>query len=70
MDDPAKQHKITDDDWQNRNRWDDYELAANEMFAKTDKPHAPWVIVESNNKKYARIKALQTVTDALDEALR
>jgi polyphosphate:AMP phosphotransferase len=70
MTDPSKQHKITDADWQNRENWDAYEYATDEMFAKTNKPHAPWVVVESNNKKFARIKVLQTVTDALDEALR
>jgi polyphosphate kinase 2 (PPK2 family) len=70
MTDPAKQHKITDADWVNRNNWDAYELATDEMFAKTDKPYAPWVVVESNNKKFARIKVLQTVTDVLDEALK
>ncbi|MCL2189037.1 MAG: polyphosphate:AMP phosphotransferase [Defluviitaleaceae bacterium] len=68
--DPAKQHKITDADWINRSNWEAYETATDEMFAKTDKPHAPWVVVESNNKKFARIKVLQTVTDALDDALR
>ncbi|MCL2203203.1 MAG: polyphosphate:AMP phosphotransferase [Defluviitaleaceae bacterium] len=70
MNDPAKQHKITDADWVNRENWDAYEVATDEMFAKTHKPHAPWVVVESNNKKYARIKVLKTVTDALDEALK
>jgi polyphosphate:AMP phosphotransferase len=70
INDPSKRHKITDADWVNRENWDSYVIAADEMFAKTNKPYAPWVIVESNNKKFARIKVLQTVTDALDEALR
>ena len=68
--DPAKQHKITDADWNNRRNWDKYEVAVNEMLAHTDKPHAPWVIVESNNKKFARIKVLKTVTETLDNAMR
>jgi len=67
---PAKQHKLTAADWQNRNNWEKYEIATDEMFAKTDTPHAPWFIVESNNKKFARIKILQTVTDALEAALK
>lgn len=70
MDDPTKQHKITEADWVNRDNWEEYELAADEMFAKTNTPHAPWTIVESNNKKFARIKVLKTVTDALDNALQ
>ena len=68
--DPAKQHKITDADWRNRENWDLYEEAVDEMLARTHNPHAPWIIVESNNKKFARVKVLQTVTDALDDALR
>ncbi|MCL2840006.1 MAG: polyphosphate:AMP phosphotransferase [Defluviitaleaceae bacterium] len=69
-DDPLKQHKLTEDDWHNRSKWDDYVEAVNEMLLRTHTPHAPWIIVESNSKKFARIKVLQTVTDALDDALR
>ena len=68
--DPLKQHKITDADWNNRSNWEAYEVAVDEMLARTHTPHAPWIIVESNNKKYARIKVLKTVTDALDDAMR
>ena len=67
---PDKQHKITDADWINRENWDKYEDAIDEMLARTHSPHAPWNIVESNNKKFSRVKVLQTVTDALDDALR
>ena len=68
--DPSKQHKITEDDWRNRKNWELYEEAANEMLAKTHHTYAPWIIVESNNKKFARLKVLKTVTDALDDALK
>lgn len=68
--DPLKQHKITEDDWRNREKWDLYESAVDEMLMRTHTPHSPWIIVESNSKKYARIKVLQTVTDALEDALR
>ena len=68
--DPLKQHKITEADWHNRSKWDDYELAIDEMIARTHTKYAPWTIVESNSKKYARIKVLKTVTDALDNAMR
>ena len=67
---PAKQHKITEADWRNRENWEGYEDAIDEMLARTHNPHAPWIIVESNSKKFARVKVLQTVTDALDDALR
>jgi polyphosphate:AMP phosphotransferase len=68
--DPLKQHKITEDDWRNREKWDLYEAAVDEMLMRTHTPHSPWIIVESNCKKHARIKVLQTVTDALEDALR
>lgn len=68
--DPLKQHKITDADWNNRSNWEAYETAANEMLALTHNPQAPWIVVESNSKKYSRIKVLQSVTDALDDAMR
>jgi polyphosphate:AMP phosphotransferase len=68
--DPLKNHKITDDDWHNRENWDEYEAAVDEMIMRTHSAHSPWIIVESNSKKFARIKVLKTVTDALEDALR
>lgn len=66
---PEKQWKITDEDWRNREKWDDYEVAINEMLTKTNTEYAPWVILESNNKYYARIKALKTVIKRIEERL-
>ena len=68
--DPIKNYKITDEDWRNREKWDDYEVAVEEMLAKTNTAYAPWTIVEANNKKYARRKVLHTVISALQDALR
>jgi len=68
--DPSKQHKITDADWRNREQWDQYETAVDEMLARTHSPHAPWIIVESNSKKYSRIKVLKNVSDALEDAMK
>lgn len=68
--DPAKQWKITEEDWRNREKWDAYETAVNEMLQKTSTTNAPWHILESVDKKYARIKALQITADALEKALR
>ena len=67
---PEKQWKITDEDWRNREKWDQYEGAVNEMLQKTNTTFAPWHILESNDKKYARIKALQIVVDALRKACK
>ena len=66
---PEKQWKITDEDWRNREKWDLYEDAVNEMLQKTNTSYAPWVILESNDKKYARIKALKVVIEAIESVL-
>ena len=65
---PEKQWKITDEDWRNREKWDLYENAINEMLQKTNTTYAPWHILESVDKKYARIKALEIVIDAIKKA--
>ena len=67
---PEKQWKITDEDWRNREKWDLYEDAVNEMMKKTNTTYAPWHVLESNDKKYARIKALKIVIDAIEQALK
>lgn len=66
---PEKQWKITDEDWRNREKWDAYEGAVNEMLVKTSTTYAPWHILESVDKKYARIKALKIVIRELEKAL-
>ena len=65
---PEKQWKITDEDWRNREKWDLYEGAINEMIQKTSTTFAPWYVLESVDKKYARIKALKIVIKRLREA--
>ena len=67
---PEKQWKITDEDWRNREKWDQYEEAVNEMLIRTSTPHAPWVVVEGNCKYYARIKVLETVVEAIEKRLK
>jgi len=59
--DPLKQYKITDEDWRNREKWDLYEKATDEMLARTHTKRAPWTIIESDDKWYARLKTLETV---------
>lgn len=67
---PEKQWKITDEDWRNREKWDLYEDAVNEMLMRTSTDYAPWVVVEGNNKYYARVKVLKTVVDAIEKRLK
>ncbi len=67
---PEKQWKITEEDWRNREKWDYYETAVNEMMKKTSTTFAPWHVLESNDKKYARIKALKIVIEEIEKKLR
>ena len=67
---PEKQWKITDEDWRNREKWDLYESAIDEMIKKTSTAFAPWYVLESNDKKYARIKALEIVIDNIERKLK
>ncbi len=66
---PFKQWKITDEDWRNREKWDVYEEHIDRMMESTNAPFAPWVAVESEDKKYARLKVLRTVIDTLEDEL-
>jgi polyphosphate:AMP phosphotransferase len=66
---PYKNFKLTPEDWRNRKRWDDYAQAANEMFAHTDTPDAPWLVIPANNKHYARVQVLKHIVDAVETRL-
>ena len=65
-----KSWKLTDEDWRNRGRWNDYAAAVNEMVERTSTYFAPWTIVEANDKYFARIKVLDTVCNRLTKALK
>ena len=58
-----------DEDWRNREKWDDYALAAHEMIQQTSVKKSPWILVENENKAYGRIKVLTSVCDALEQAI-
>jgi polyphosphate:AMP phosphotransferase len=66
---PHKNHKITEDDWRNRERWHDYEKAVDDMVCHTSTRHAPWTLVSGNHKHYARIQILRTLCEAMESAL-
>ena len=65
---PEKQWKITEEDWRNREKWPQYEVAVDDMLQKTSTENAPWFIIESNDKHYARIRALKIIVKALEKA--
>jgi polyphosphate:AMP phosphotransferase len=67
---PYKQHKITEEDWRNREKWDDYERAVNEMVVRTSTEYAPWILVAGNDKRLARVEVIKNVCQRLDKALR
>lgn len=69
QEDPFKEHKITEEDWRNRKKWDDYELAVNQMVERTNTAIAPWTIVPGNDKYYARVKVIETLTQAIEHQL-
>lgn len=66
---PYKAWKLTDEDWRNREKWAAYEAATDEMLLRTSTPAAPWTIVETEDKRFGRIKALQTLVSRLEGEL-
>lgn len=66
---PEKQWKITDEDWRNREKWDLYEDAVDEMIKRTSTENAPWHVIEANNKLFARLKVMDIVTAAIKARL-
>jgi AMP-polyphosphate phosphotransferase len=67
--DPAKAWKINDEDWRNREKWDEHNLAAEDMFAKTSMKHAPWQIVAANYKWHTRLRVLKTLCSRVEKVL-
>ncbi len=65
-----KQHKITEEDWRNREKWDDYQQAVNEMVIRTSTEYAPWTLIGANDKGHARIAVIETVCQTLRRALK
>ena len=68
---PLKQWKLTDEDWRNREKRDQYAAAVEEMLERTDtEPHARWRLIEGDSKRYARVRVVQTVIEAIEEGMR
>lgn len=65
-----KQFKITAEDWRNREKWDGYQVAASDLIERTSTSHAQWVLVEANDKYWARAKVLKALVDAIETALK
>jgi polyphosphate:AMP phosphotransferase len=67
---PFKQYKITDDDYRNREKWEAYEHAVNDMVERTSTEYAPWHLIEGNDKRYARVQALKIYSEYLKRAIK
>lgn len=67
---PHKLHKITEEDWRNRDKWPLYERAVNDMIDRTSTRVAPWQVVASDDKHFARIEVLERLCDQVEAALR
>lgn len=65
-----KRYKITEEDWRNRDKWDLYVDAVDDMVDRTSTEIAPWTLVEANDKRHARVKVLRTINEALEAAFR
>jgi AMP-polyphosphate phosphotransferase len=64
-----KQFKITEEDWRNRKKWDDYVVAASDMIDRTSSSIAPWTVIEANDKHLARVRVIETISKRLEEEL-
>jgi polyphosphate kinase 2 (PPK2 family) len=64
--DPFRSYKLTDEDWRNRDKWQAYVRAVEDMLLKTSTQCAPWTVIEANDKYYARVKVLNTIVSAVD----
>jgi polyphosphate kinase 2 (PPK2 family) len=68
--DPLKKWKITDEDWRNRAKWNEYVAHVDTMIGCTNTVYAPWTVVPADNKKYARVKVLKTVVEVMEKELK
>jgi polyphosphate kinase 2 (PPK2 family) len=66
---PYKQWKIGKEDWRNRARWGDYVIAVDDMVARTSTRIAEWILIEGNDKNFARVKVLTMLADRLEARL-
>ncbi len=64
-----KSWKLTDEDWRNREKWSLYESAVHDMVERTSTRHAPWHLIEAQDKKWARVKVLESICTQLEAAV-
>ena len=69
-DNPLKAWKLTDEDWRNRAKRAEYEVAVDDMLANTDHDDAPWDVIDAEQKRFGRVSALQTVIRRIEDGMR
>jgi AMP-polyphosphate phosphotransferase len=67
---PLKRWKLTDEDWRNRRKWDEYGQAVEDMLERTDHVHGRWHLIEGDSKRYARVKVIETVIAEIETGMR
>jgi AMP-polyphosphate phosphotransferase len=67
---PLKSWKLTDEDWRNRKKRKQYTAAIEDMLDRTDTAWAPWYLIEGDQKRWARVKVVETVNAALEAGMR
>ena len=64
-----KAWKLTEEDWRNREKRGAYAEAIEDMLARTDQPSAPWVLVEAESKRYARVRVVNAVIERIEQGM-
>jgi polyphosphate kinase 2 (PPK2 family) len=67
--DPVKRWKLTEEDWRNRGKWEEYAAAVEDMIDRTSSPVAPWVVVEAEDKRWARVRVLEATVEHIERVL-
>ena len=67
---PLKRWKLTDEDWRNRRKWDEYAQAVEDMLDRTDHVHGRWHLIEGDSKRYARVKVIETAIAEIEAGMR
>ncbi len=69
LNDPRKRWKLSHDDFRNREKWDAYTTAIEDMVQRTSTDIAPWRVIPANDKKHARLEALEAIRSVLSEGV-
>jgi AMP-polyphosphate phosphotransferase len=67
---PLKAWKLTEEDWRNRDRRNEYTVAVEDMLARTDQPHAPWHLIEGDSKRHARVQVIEIGIAEIERGMR